>query len=154
MGIEKFVERLEKPEVTEIVAPPDKVEVVASDGETANEPDSAPEPSDTDKELSGINNTLAELRGEVKASPAIVQGEQILHTLEELKSRLDKLEAEIEAAKCPECGKIVGWHDLEVKQSIKPSYFPVFDLPPFIKPDMESYKQCPACGYKEEVEEE
>ena len=91
----------------------------AVDKEISDEPNSVTEPSDIGQEvsvlesaplqllrsgedvgenlkeeLSRTNNVPAELQGQVKASPAITQDEQILDPLEELKSRLDKLEEE------------------------------------------------------------
>ncbi|MFC2034201.1 hypothetical protein ACFLTT_02215 [Chloroflexota bacterium] len=110
--------------------------------------------------LGSVDTILTELKGIVKASPLIVQSQMLMARLEELEDGMAEMkkawEAERESLACPnpECGELVGWPTLEVKQSIKPSYFPLFDLPPFIKPDMESYKECPVCGYKEEVDEQ
>ena len=93
MNKQEFLKGLDlaQPEdkITEIVVPEDKVEKVARDKGTADEPESAPESPGNAKELngvksklltleqngeglkeelSGINNVIAELRGEIKAS--------------------------------------------------------------------------------------
>jgi len=140
--------------VTEIVVPPDEVEKVI---------DKEPEPSDTDEgireQLGNINATVAGLEGSVKASTSVIQVQEITTRLEELRNRLDKLEetleAEIEAAMCPECGKIVGWNNLPAekyderevnpnKQSLFPSIiiFQVYG------------KRCPVCKHFEEAEQQ
>ncbi len=173
-----------KKKVTEIVVPRDKVKMVVTKKETANEANSDHKPSASDKELNelksslselkkkhqqngenlterlgSVDTTLAELKGIVKASPLVVQGGELLARLKEREDNMAKAkkawEAERESLACPnpECGKLVGWPTLEIKQSIRPSYFPVLNLPPFIIPAMDSYKECPVCGYKEDVDE-
>jgi len=109
--------------------------------------------------LGSVDTTLAELKGMIKASPLVVQAGELLARLKELEDNMVALkkawEAERESLTCPnpECKELVGWPTLEVKQSIRPSYFPVLNLPPFIIPAMDSYKECPVCGYKEDVDE-
>ena len=166
-------------EVTKIVVPPDKVEKVTQDKGIAGEFDAEPELSESDQEigklksklreleerqqhdgqdtkeqLGSVNNVIAELRGEIKASPTVVQSGQILDTLEKLQSRLDLLEetlgAEIEAAKCPKCGNIVGWNNLPVEERDNgQSKFPLS-----LVMSQVGGKRCPVCKYFEEVEEE
>jgi hypothetical protein len=168
--------------VTEIVVPRDKVKMVVTKKETANEANSDHEPLASDKELNGlksklselekkqqqngqnlterlgsVDTTLAELKGMIKASPLVVQGGELLARLKELEDNMAEVEkareAERESLACPnpECKELVGWPTLEIKQSIKPGNF--FYLPPLLNPTMESYKECPVCGYKEEMDE-
>lgn len=121
----------------------------------------ADKPNEEKQQLGSVNNVLAELRGEIKASPAIVQSGQILDTLELLQSRVDLVEenlgAEIEAAKCPnpECRAINGWpnlpvesyNEMQLRSEDRRSY-----LPPMFA--MRRGRRCPICHYFEEAEEE
>lgn len=167
--------------VTEIVVPEDKVEVVAPEKETANSPNLDRKASDTGKELDGLksevlelrrngedvkeelrrtSNVLADLHGQIKASPAIVQGGQILDTLEELQSRLSKLEealkAEIEAMKCPnpDCEAIVGWPNLPAEWYRETELRPEDRVSIIPQLFMWRGKRCPVCHYFEEVKEQ
>ncbi|MFC2056014.1 hypothetical protein ACFLTO_00360 [Chloroflexota bacterium] len=163
--------------VTEIIVSEDKVEKITDEPSSATEPSASDKElnelksklseleekqqqngENLTERLGSVDTTLAELKGIVKASPLVVQGGELLARLEELEDDMVKAKkawkAERESLACPnpECGKLVGWPTLEIKQSIKPNYFPVPYFPPFFKPDMESYKECPVCGYKEEVD--
>jgi len=110
---------------------------------------------DVREELNSVSNTIAELRGEVKSSPAVVQSGQILDTLKLLQSRVDKVEETLEAAKCPECGSIVGWSILPTEkydeQEVNPNKRR-FALP-FVIPVVYG-KRCPICKHFEQVKEE
>lgn len=166
--------------VTEIVVPEDRLEKVA------DKPDSTPEPSDTDEEVNGlkskvreleekqqrdtqgIKEIVAELQGQIRASPAVIQSEQILDTLEKLQHRFNELVAGIEAASCPECGALVGWNsqvreipqrefdEAQAKVNERPAwaFSRLFDFDAmFGKPPMVKVRQCAACGHTEKVEE-
>ena len=149
----------------------------------ADKPDSASIPSDSNQEVSrlksklltleqngegvreqlnGINSTISELRGEVKASPAIVQGEQILHTLEEVQIRLNRLEEAFKASACPKCGtlgygsNIMGLSKSEFSEKAgKPCLFP-FDFDRLFLSKLPQYRVCPnpECDQIERVEVE
>lgn len=169
---------LSEEKVTEIVAPQNKVKQVVTK-KTANEANSSHKPSASDKELKGLRSrlsemaekqqqnsehfmkllgsvdiTLAELKGIVEASPLVVQGRELLARLEEREDNIAKgkrsWEVERESLVCPnpECRKPVGWPTLEIKPLIKPNYFPLL-----IDTDIVNYKECPVCGYTEEVDE-
>ena len=118
-----------------------------------------PEGQDAKEQLGSVNNAIAELRGEIESSPAIVQSERILETLEKLQNRLDllkeNLEIEREVAKCPDCGNIVGWNNLPAEShsgmQLKPSERLAKVLPPMF---FSQYgKKCPICKHFEQVKE-
>ena len=129
---------------TEIVVLKDKIKMVAPEKETADEHDSDHEPSASDSELNELrskvleieekqkcygqdvreklnhnSSVLAKLQGQIKTGPAIIQGGQKKDIFEGLRSRLDNLEelweAKFEDAKCPNCGRVVGWDALPAK---------------------------------------
>lgn len=68
----------------------------------------------------------------------------------------------IQQSACPSCHKVVGWHDLPLKQSSKYEYEgeKSLDLLGLVSGLVDGsvltecrYKECPLCGYREEVKE-
>ena len=141
--------------VTEIVVPEDKVEKITDESSSATESSNADK--DIREQLGNIHATLSKLEGTVQASPAIIQGEQVLDTLEKLQHRFDELEAELEPSKCPKCEKIIGWDcqvselpDYEFQRKSGKGFFMNLRLVYKIV----RFKECPYCHHIEEVKEE
>jgi predicted RNA-binding Zn-ribbon protein involved in translation (DUF1610 family) len=181
-----------EPELVEIAVPESVLKKVAPGEGTNGKPDSAAEASDTGQEvnsldarlselekghqqsgrdlreqLDGINSMVSELTGEVKASPAIVQGEQILQTLEEVQERLKTLEENFKASACPGCGEHMTWENMEVKElpesafnekvGNSPGLFDAgwgLDFSGIFGGKRVRFRECPHCGRVERLEEE
>lgn len=209
MGIERFIERLGKPEMTEETSkegdlkgaktqviepepgdnPPKKDEVTEipvskeQSRKVVDKPNPAPKAPGEEitvlrsrlSELEGkqqldgkgvgerfnnMDSRVAKLEGIIEANPSIIGAQELVASFEELKRELaevkEAMEAEIEAAKCPDCRAIVGWdalpaqwyNQMEIKSS---DHVPTL-LPPMF---FQRYgKRCPLCHHFKEVKKE
>jgi len=103
----------------------------------------------TKAELEQTRAKLEDTRSQLRENERIVSG---------LHSKVETLEAEIEAARCPKCGKIVGWgsqvKELPESQFKKigepPSIFP-FDFSSLFSQKTVRFRECPQCGHIQKV---